>query len=187
MTMKNSSLIVVGIASALAVSMRLINLPFMNFSALGALALLCGAIVRPAWLGIVIPLACRLITDCELQRRTGHGFYGSMAFDYAAYAAIFVLGRMIRPGHTPAALGAGVLAGLTFFVVSNFGVWCMPHEPGQYLYPRTLAGLRSCFVSALPFARGTFLGDVGFTVAFFGALKLLAAPANASAAVVGET
>lgn len=186
MTINKSSLIVVGIASAIAVSMRLINLQYMNFSALGALAVLCGAIVRPAWLGILIPLGCRLITDCELQRRTGHGFYGSMVFDYAAYAAIFALGRAIQPKNLPVALGTGVLAGLTFFLISNFGVWCMPHEAGVYLYPRTLAGLRSCFVSALPFARGTFLGDIGFTLVFFGALKFLAVPATAASPVIGE-
>ena len=181
-----TSLIVVGIAAAIAVTMRLMNLPYMNFSALGALAVLCGAIVRPAWLGILIPLGCRLITDCELQRRTGHGFYGSMVFDYAAYAGIFALGRAIQPKNSHVALGTGLLAGLTFFLVSNFGVWCMPHEPGQYLYPHTLSGLRNCFVSALPFARGTFLGDIGFTLAFFSAIQLLAAPATAALPVTSE-
>ena len=186
MTMNKTSLTVVGIASVIAVSMRLINLQYMNFSALGALAVLCGAMVRPAWLGILIPLGCRLITDCELQRRTGHGFYGSMGFDYAAYAAIFALGRAIQPKSMSVALGTGLLAALTFFLISNFGVWCMPHEAGQHLYPQTLAGLLSCFVSALPFARGTFLGDVGFTLAFFGAVKLLAIPAKASTPVGGE-
>ena len=186
MTNHKTSLIVVGIASVIAVSMRLINLQYMNFSALGALAVLCGAVVRPAWLGILIPLGCRLITDCELQRRTGHGFYSSMVFDYAAYAVIFALGRAIQPKNMPVALGTGLLAALTFFLVSNFGVWCIPHEPGQYLYPHTLAGLRNCFVSALPFARGTFLGDIGFTLAFFGALTLLAVPAKTTSPVTGE-
>ena len=30
-----------------------------------------------------------------------------------------------------------------------------------------------CFTQAIPFARGTFLGDIGFTLAFVGAMNLL--------------
>jgi hypothetical protein len=43
----------------------------------------------------------------------------------------------------------------------------------MYLYPRTLAGLVDCFTQAIPFAKGTFVGDVGFTLAFFGMMNLL--------------
>jgi hypothetical protein len=95
-------------------------------------------------------------------------------FDYAAYVAIFALGRWIQPKHILAAFGTGLHAGAAFFLISNLGVWCMPHEAGQYLYPRTLAGLTACFVNAVPFARGTFLGDIGFTIVFIGAIQLLA-------------
>jgi len=173
--MKKSSLILVIVAALIAVLLRLADRPMLNFSAMGALAVLCGAVLRPAWLGLLVPLACRALTDCVLEYRTGHGFYGSMAFDYAAYAAMFAAGRMLQPKHVPAALGTGLLAAAMFFAVSNLGVWCMPHE-GQYLYERNLRGLGECFTMALPFAKGTFLGDVSFTVAFFGVLQLLAVP-----------
>jgi hypothetical protein len=93
-------------------------------------------------------------------------------FDYAAYVLSFGIGRMIRPQRAASALGAGLLAAISFFVVSNVGVWCLPHE-GMYLYPRTIAGLMDCFTQAIPFARGTFLGDIGFTLAFFGMMNFL--------------
>jgi len=178
--MKRSTLLVVAAASVIAISLRLVNLPIMNFSAMAALAVLCGAVVRPAWLGLMIPLACRAVTDCVLEYRTGHGFYESMMFEYLAYAGVFAIGRMLQPKQMPVALGAGILAAMTFFLVSNFGVWCMPHE-GTYMYPQTLSGLWNCYVGGLPFARGTFLGDVCFTLAFFGALQLIAAPATDTA------
>jgi hypothetical protein len=181
--MNKTSWIVVAAACAIAVSLRLIDRPFMNFSALGALAVLCGAVVRPAWLGILIPLGCRVLTDGIIEAKTGHGFYGSWMFDYAAYVAIFSLGRWIRPKHIPTAFATGLLAGVAFFVISNLGVWCMPHEAGQYMYPRTLSGLTTCFVNALPFARGTFTGDIGFTVLFIGAMKLLAVTAKSESPV----
>ena len=92
--MNRTSWIVVAAACVVAVSLRLIDGPYMNFSALGALAVLCGAVVRPAWLGILIPLGCRVLTDSVIEAKTGHGFYGSWMFDYAAYVAIFSLGTM---------------------------------------------------------------------------------------------
>ena len=170
--MKTSTIIVVTVAAMLAIGLRLIEVPMHNFSAMGALAVLCGAVVRPAWLGLLIPLAARLLTDSVLQLQTGHGWYGSILFDYAAYAASFGIGYMIRPQRATSALGAGVLAAISFFVVSNVGVWCMPHE-GMYLYPRTLAGMVDCFTQAIPFVRGTFIGDIGFTLAFFGMMNFL--------------
>ncbi len=184
--MNKTSWIVVAAASVAAVSLRLIDGPHVNYSALGALAVLCGAVVRPAWLGILIPLGCRVLTDSVIELKTGHGFYGSWMFDYAAYVAIFSLGRWIQPKHLPSAFATGLLAGLAFFVISNVGVWCMPHEAGQYMYPRTLAGLATCFVNAVPFARGTFTGDIGFTVLFISAMKLLAVTAKNQAPVSAD-
>ena len=185
--MNRTSWIVVAAACVVAVSLRLIDRPYMNFSALGALAVLCGAVVRPAWLGIAIVLGCRILTDGIIEAKTGHGFYGSWMFDYAAYLAIFALGRWIQPKHIAAAFGTGLLAGAAFFLISNLGVWCMPHEAGQYLYPRTLAGLIACFVNAVPFVRGTFLGDIGFSVVFIGALQLLASTVRNDATAPAET
>lgn len=170
--MKKSTIILVTVATVLAVGLRLIEGPMHNFSAMGALAVLCGAVVRPTWLGLLIPLAARLLTDSVLELRTGHGWYGSILFDYAAYVASFGIGRMIRPQRAVSALGAGLLAAISFFVISNVGVWCLPHE-GMYLYSGTVAGLLECFAQAIPFARGTFLGDIGFTWAFCGMLSLL--------------
>ena len=170
--MKKSTIILVTVAAALAIGLRLIEGPMHNFSAMGALAVLCGAVVRPTWLGLLIPLMARLLTDSVLQLQTGHGWYGSILFDYAAYAASFGIGYWIRPQRAATAFAAGVLAAISFFGISNVGVWCLPHE-GMYLYPRTLAGLIDCFTQAIPFARGTFVGDVGFTLAFFGFMNLL--------------
>jgi hypothetical protein len=185
--MNKVSWIVVAAACAVAVSLRLIDRPEMNFSALGALAVLCGAVVRPAWVGVLIPLGCRVLTDGIIEAKTSHGFYGSWMFDYAAYVAIFALGRWLQPKSISMAFGTGLLAGAAFFTISNLGVWCMPHEAGEYLYPRTLAGLTNCFLNAIPFARGTFTGDIGFTVVFTGAMQLLALSVKQESPAVNQT
>jgi hypothetical protein len=41
------------------------------------------------------------------------------------------------------------------------------------LYPRTEAGLRACFVAAIPFFRNTLAGDAVSAFALFGALAMV--------------
>ena len=185
--MNRTSWIVVAAACVVAVALRLIDNPYMNFSALGALAVLCGAVVRPAWLAILIPLGCRVLTDIVIQTESGGGVYSSWMFVYAAYVAIFAIGRWIQPKHIPAAFAAGLLSGAAFFLISNFGEWNMPYEAGQYMYARTFSGLTTCFVKAIPFARGTFFGDVGFSVLFIGTMQRLALTRNNEASTSVET
>jgi hypothetical protein len=165
---------VIFVAAVIAVALRLVDHPMMNFSAMGALALLCGCYVRSPGLGIAIVLSVRLLTDVVLHIRTGHGFYGSIAFDYAAYVAVFWLGRRIQPTIMTTAFSSAVQSAAVFFLISNLGVWCMPHN-GQYLYPRTVAGLMDCYTLGLPFARGTITGDIVFSLAFFAAARLFVA------------
>ena len=54
-TMKKFTLVFVTVAALIAIALRLIEGPMLNFSAMGALAVLCGAIIRPVWLGLMIP------------------------------------------------------------------------------------------------------------------------------------
>lgn len=169
--MKKSQLLVVTVAAMVAIALRLVDRPMMNFSALGAFAILCGAAIRPHWYGLLLVLACRLVTDVALELKTGYGFYSSMLFDYTAYAAMFAIGAWVRSGSAARVAGGTVLGAISFFVVSNLGVWLMEHG-GERLYPLTLAGLVECYTKAIPFAGGTFFGDLLFSVTFFGALHL---------------
>ncbi|MFM7922258.1 MAG: DUF6580 family putative transport protein, partial [Planctomycetaceae bacterium] len=81
---KVTNLFVIAVA-VLCVLLRLSELPLENLSLMGALAVFCGARVRPVWLAVLTVLATRLVSDAALHWRTGYGFYGSMAFDYGAY------------------------------------------------------------------------------------------------------
>lgn len=175
----NKPLIVILVASLTAVALRIVPMPLdYNFSALGALALLCGALLKRPLPAIAIVLGCRLITDFWIQSKTGYGFYQSMAFDYAAYALVCGLGMVIAPRNPLAVMAGGVGAGLTFFLVSNFGVWFLSAD---HDYARSVAGLLSCYVKGLPFARGTFFGDILFSGVFFGIHALVTKPVTVEA------
>ncbi len=167
----------------LTVVQRQLPLGTHNLSALGALAIVSGAYFRPFWLALAFPLGTRLLTDCLLQYQTGFGFYSSLGFDYAAYALIVLLACRVRPQRFAGNASTGVFAGAAtgfvsatiFFLVSNFGAWLLPMN-GEYLYPQTLQGLFSCYRNGIPFARGTFGGDMLFTPIYLLAVQMLLKP-----------
>ena len=65
--------------------------------------------------------------------------------------------------------GVTVLGGLSFFLVTNYLSWVGKSLP----YPDTLAGLLESYWMALPFYRGTFISDLVFSGALFGAHAIL--------------
>jgi len=170
--MKYSLKALVVLAAVVAIALRFVPLPIDNFSALGALAVLSGVVLRPVWLAILVTLVARLISDSLLHYQTGYGFYGSMAFDYVAYALIVLVGRGMSPRSILGSAIAGFAAAVMFFLVSNTGVWCMPLN-GQYLYPQTFAGLMKCLAMGLPFAKGTILGDILMTTVYLAVAGIL--------------
>lgn len=180
--MKNRTTAVILFACAIAVLPRLISSPLpWNFSALAATALLCGAVVKRPLVAILIALSCRLVTDSIIQAKTGYGFYPSAAFDYAAYAMICLIGRTVSPKKWPSILGGGLAAAVTFFLVSNFGVWCVTGEQVVHGYSNDLRGLMDCYLKGIPFARGTFLGDILMSCGLFGIWNLVSETAAAPA------
>ncbi len=58
-------------------------------------------------------------------------------------------------------------------MVSNFAVWA-----AWDMYPRTFAGLMTCYDAGLPFFRHAVVGDLLFTTAMFGAPVLFHAVAG---------
>jgi len=177
--MSRSSVILVGVAAVIAIALRVQPNSLLNFTALGALALLCGAVVRPLWLAVLIPLCCRAITDVVLELQTGYGFYGSWAFDYSAYLIICLVASRISFRGWKAPLG-GLTSAMIFFLISNFGVWAMAGA-GEGAYTRDLSGLITCFTLGLPFIKGTLIGDLVFSSVFFAALHAVESHAASDA------
>jgi len=148
-----------------AAMMRLVPHP-PNFTPVAALALLCGAQLgrRPA--ALLIPLAAMLLSDVYLGYFVyGFGlFHMQMPLIYASFALIALLGTFNYRRINPLGVGATVLAGsLLFFVLSNFGVWLTGS-----LYPKSVAGLVTCYVAAIPFYRNMLMGDLFYAYVLFG-------------------
>jgi hypothetical protein len=93
---------------------------------------------------------------------------------WAWYGAILWLGTSLRENSSPLRVGLSAVAGsISFFVVSNFAVWAC-----WEMYPRTFAGLMTCYTAALPFFRRGFEGDMIFTAVMFGLPAAIAAIAQ---------
>ncbi len=60
---------------------------------------------------------------------------------------------------------SSLVAAALFFLITNFAFL-------YGYYPHTWAGIVTSYVNALPFLRGTVIGDVGYTVLLFGVYEL---------------
>ena len=88
---------------------------------------------------------------------------------WAWYAAALFLGTRLRDNSKPVWVLSAALAGsASFFLISNFGVWA-----AYTMYPKTFAGLLTCYAAGLPFFEHRLVGDLLFTAVLFATPALL--------------
>lgn len=147
---------------------------FWNFAPVAALGLFSGAVVGDKRLAFFFTLAAQLLSDLYFQFFTDvQGFYGvSQIFTYAGMAAVTALGMLMQNRKAATVAGFALGGSLLFFVVSNLGVWL------GGMYGLTGAGLVKTFVMAVPFYKGTLIGDVLFSAILFGGYALMQRPAR---------
>ena len=161
MTTNNSRLIALFCAILAAAALRLVPHP-PNFTPIGAMALFSGAYFGRRSLAFVAPLAALLLSDVVL------GFDRSMDVVYPSMALVVIVGWLLSSKRSAARIGAAAAAGsVTFFVVSNFGMWLL-----SGYYPRTIPGLAACYVAAIPFFQNTLAGDLFYATLLFGGFRV---------------
>lgn len=158
----------------LAVAVRFMPHP-LAFTPVAAALLYFGA--RGARRQLWIPFVMLAVSDVVLTKFVYvYQFSWDHFVTWAWYAAILWLGTNL---HDSAALrdkmawlrvaGAALASSISFFIVSNFAVWaCWP------TYPKSFAGLMSCYAAAIPFFRHEVAGDLLFTAVMFGVPALAA-------------
>jgi len=142
-----------------------------NFTPVMAIALVGGVAFSNRALSVAVPLAVMLISDLALGAimGTGYAFHDTQWAVYGSMAVISALGWAFR-GRTITAttfLG-GTIAGVGFFLVTNFAVWL-----GGGMYPATIEGLMACYAAGLVFYRdggNFFLNGVVSTWMFSAAI-----------------
>jgi hypothetical protein len=156
---------------------------WFNFTAVGGALLYFGA--RRSWREMLAPLAVLMATDYYLTVYAYHYSFRWQGYvtTWAWYLMAMALGQiLLRSKTTLVRVASGALLGPTsFFVLSNYAVWV-----GSGMYPRTMAGLSTCYVAALPFYRNDLLSTAIVAGLAFGipvlVRRLNAAPKQAELA-----
>jgi len=152
-----------------AAAMRLLPHP-PNVTPIAAMALFGGVYFNSRITAILVPLTAMYLSDIVL----GFFFYDFgwfhwfMPFVYGSFAVTVCLGLLIRRRLTPLTVSGAALGGsVLFFILTNFGVWLIGG-----LYPKTPAGLFSCYIAAIPFFRNMLVGNAAYTLMLFGGFAL---------------
>jgi hypothetical protein len=112
-----------------------------------------------------IPVALLIGADVYLNLFRYHmALTWDQAVVWAWYVGACCIGLLLRGRVKPLFIGgAAIGSSVSFFVVSNFAVWLA----GNIGYPRTLAGLGSCFAAAIPFFKNDLISSLMFSAIFF--------------------
>lgn len=142
-THKNS--IIITLIILLSALTRLVpHLP--NFTPITAIALFGGVYFTNKITAYALPLVIMVLSDFIL------GFSSITIFVYLAFIVVSFIGTQQKK----VSIGSVLLGGLSFFVITNFGVWLLG-------YPKTWTGLAECYTLALPFFRNSILGDLFYS------------------------
>jgi ABC-type multidrug transport system fused ATPase/permease subunit len=153
------ALLVVILAAAAS---RLVPHP-PNFAPIAAMALFGGAYFSDRRQAFLVPLAAMFLSDLVI------GLHSTIAVVYGSFALIVCIGFWLRRRRTVSLVAGATLAGsVVFFVITNFGVWAL----GSW-YPKTLSGLMTAYIQAIPFFRNTVAGDLFYVSILFGGFALL--------------
>ena len=163
------------------------RMPFMphpwNFTPVAAALLYFGA--RGSRRQLWVPFALLAASDVILTKLVySYQFTWDHYFTWLWYAAILWLGTNLSENTGLREVkdwlrvgGAAIAGSVSFFIVSNFAVWaCWP------TYPKSFAGLMTCYAAGIPFFRHTIAGDMLFAAAMFGLPALAAALARSGEA-----
>ncbi len=143
-----------------------------NVTPVGALGLFGAAYFSRKYLAFLVPLAAMWASDLLLNNLVyarlypdmyeGFAWFGN-PWVYLSFGLIVLLGfGLLRKIRLSTLLGASLGASVLFFLITNFGVWL-----STPLYPKTSAGLISCYAMGIPFFWNTMLGDLFFTGVLF--------------------
>jgi hypothetical protein len=145
----------------LAVAVRFSPHAF-SFTPVGAALLFFGA--RGPRNRMWVPLALLAASDVVLTTMFyRYPFSWDHLVTWAWYAGMLWLGTSLKQNAGALRILATALAGsVSFFLLSNFAVWA-----AWNMYPRTFAGLMTCYAAGLPFFRSGVAGDLLFTAVMF--------------------
>lgn len=157
----------------LGVIFRLIPHPD-NFTPVIAIALFSGAYFHLKSFKIMVPLFTMLISDAFI------GFYQGIEITYLAILISVAIGSLltIKKFHFTQTIIASFASSFVFFIITNFAVWAT-----SGMYEISWNGFIQCYVMAIPFYQNALIGDLLYSILFFGAYHLYFKPFSLKATI----
>ena len=150
-----------------------------NFAPITASALFCGAYMHKRY-SLAAPIAIMFVSDYLLLYVDPFGqtsfhrvyppwdlWHSALPYVYGSFCVSAVVGWHLKSHRSAGTvIVAALFCSVQFFLITNAGVWLAG------AYDRGLNGLLESYVAAIPFFRGTVLGDLLYTSAFFGLYEM---------------
>ncbi len=137
---------------------------YPNFTAIGAMAIMGGAVLKNPLESIILPLAALFVSDIIINNviYASEGFtlfYSSAAYVYGAVLVTTLISRYAKKLNAKNYLVLALISSVIFFFATNFGTWAT-----GTLYPRTTQGLIAALVAGIPYAASFLAGTVVYGV-----------------------
>ncbi len=138
-----------------------------NFTPVIAIALFSGAFFHHKPFKIIVPLLTMLISDAFI------GFYQGIEVTYLAILASVAIGSLlsIQKFQLWKTLTASFASSFVFFIITNFAVWAT-----SGMYEISWNGFIQCYIMAIPFYQNALVGDLLYSILFFGVFHLYNKP-----------
>src|SRR3979490_3220333 len=147
----------------LAAALRIAPHPW-NFTPVGAMALFSGAVLKDRRLAFFFPLLALFLGDIFI------GFPKLIPIVSPSFLLNVAIGLWLRDRRTVARVSLATLLGATqFFLITNFAVWWLLGS-----FPKSAAGLATCYLAGLPLFWNTLAGDATYAALLFGGYALAA-------------
>ena len=150
----------VGLITLIIVARLLPHPP--NFTPVAAVALFSAFYFRHRLWASVIPLVGMVVADFFLPAYAWH----QRLIVYGTFLICFCIGLVLRKKYSVSrTIGTSLAASLVFYLITNCVF--LYRGNGPVMYPHTLEGQITSYISALPFLRWTVLGDLTYSLTLF--------------------
>lgn len=151
-----------------------------NLSPLGAMALFAGTYFHSKPRALITPLVILFVSDLLIMQIIYPEFsegllYSGWYWTYGSFMLIVLIGERLKGGSIFKSIFlGGMLAGISHFIITNFGVWIGggTNVVTGLPYTKDFAGLIQSYANALPFFRNFLLGNFIFGGLLFGIFEL---------------
>lgn len=159
---------------------KVICAPRINLSGLTAViavSLFSGLMVKDKKLAFLLPLATLFLSDVLLQILYAMnafpypGFYSGQITNYILFIGITLIGIALKNYKTAGIIAAAFIGPTIFFLLSNFIVW--KTQANIIGYNEDITGLWQSYSFGLPFYRNSLISTFIFLPAFVAAYNLL--------------